>query len=151
MERPRVLLAEDHPRVASELRRLLEPEFDVIAVVADGHALLREAEAVHPDVIVSDVMMPGLDGIAATARLLARRPGSRVVLVTVHDDPEMAEQGYAAGALGYVLKLDAARDLVPAVRTALRGERYLSSPGPGGWTVNPRPPDPASRGDSDDN
>jgi len=132
MGRPRVLLAEDHPRVATELRRLLEPEFDVVGVVGDGHALLREAEAIHPDVIVSDVMMPGLDGIAATAALVKRHPESRVVLVTVHEDLEMVEQGYAAGALGYVLKLDAARDLVPAVHAVLRGERYLSARGRAG-------------------
>ena len=136
MTRPRILLADDHPRVADEMRRLLEPEFDVVAVVGDGHALLREAEATSPDVIVSDVVMPGLDGIAATAALIARRPGSRVVLVTVHEDPELVEQGYNAGALAYVLKLDAARDLVPAVRAVLRGERYPPSRGGTGKAVD---------------
>ena len=113
--------------MAEELRRLLEPEFDVVAVVGDGHALLREAEAIGPDVVVSDIVMPGLDGIAATRALVARQPGSRVVLVTVHDEPELMERGYAAGALAYVVKLSASRDLVPAVRAALRGERYLPS------------------------
>ena len=124
MGRPRVLLAEDHAHVADELRKLLEPEFDVAAVVGDGHALLREAEAIRPDVIVTDIAMPGLDGIAAMTMLLARRPGLPVVLVSVHDDAEVVERGYAAGALAYVVKLAASRDLVPAVRTALRGERY---------------------------
>ena len=76
--------------------------------------------------VVSDIMMPKLDGISATAALLARRPCARVVLVTVHDNAELAERGYAAGALACVLKLTAADDLVPAVRTALRGERYAS-------------------------
>ena len=131
MRRPRVLLAEDHPRVAQELRRLLERDFDVVAVVGDGDALLREADASHPDVVVTDVVMPGIDGIAATGALLARRPDSRVVLVTVHDDPELAERGYAAGALACVLKLAAARELVPAVRAVLRGERYRSPAPPG--------------------
>lgn len=60
----------------------------------------------------------------------ARRPGARVVLVTVHDDPELAERGYAAGALACVLKIAAAQELVPAVRTVLRGERYVSPRGP---------------------
>jgi DNA-binding NarL/FixJ family response regulator len=126
MGRPRVLLAEDHPRVAQELRRLLEREFDVVAVVADGNALLREVDETGPDVVVTDIVMPGLDGIAATAALLERRPGARVVLVTVHDDPELAERGYAAGALACVLKVAAPQELVPAVRTALRGERHVS-------------------------
>ena len=124
MSRPRVLLAEDHAHVAHELRRLLEVEFDVVAVVGDGHALLREAAAVAHDVIVTDVAMPGLDGIAASRTLIAQDPDARVVLITVHDDVELEERGYAAGALGYVLKLAAIHELVPAVRAALRNERY---------------------------
>ena len=122
--RPRVLLAEDHPGTARALCTLLEREFDVAAVVADGHALLREVEAIRPDVVVTDISMPGLDGITATEALLARHPTSRVVLVTVHDDPALVERGYATGALAYVMKDMATRELLPAVRTALRGERY---------------------------
>jgi DNA-binding NarL/FixJ family response regulator len=124
MSRPRILLGEDHSRVADELRRLLEPEFDVVAVVGDGNALLREADAMCPDVIVTDIVMPGLDGIAATSTLLAQRPGSRVVLITVYDDLELVVRGYAAGALACVSKVTASRDLIPAVRAALRVGRY---------------------------
>jgi DNA-binding NarL/FixJ family response regulator len=127
MGRARVLLADDHPHVAEELRRLLEPEFDVVAVVADGHALLREADIAQPDVVVTDIAMPGCDGITAVGELLTRRPRTPVVLVTVHDDPELVERGYAAGALAYVLKVTAAHDLAPAVRAVLRGERYVST------------------------
>jgi DNA-binding NarL/FixJ family response regulator len=71
-------------------------------------------------------VMPGLDGIAATMALLARCPDTRVVLVTVHDDPELIERGTAAGVLGYVSKHRAGQELVTAVRAALRGERYVS-------------------------
>jgi DNA-binding NarL/FixJ family response regulator len=127
MARSRVLLAEDHPRVAEELRKLLELEFDVVAVVADGDALIREADILKPDAVVTDIAMPGCDGIAATQAVLARRPATRVVLVTVHDNAELAERGRAAGALGYVLKISAAHDLVPAVRSALRGEPYVAT------------------------
>jgi DNA-binding NarL/FixJ family response regulator len=129
MSRPRILLGEDHPRVADELRRLLEPQFDVAAVVGDWSALLREAEVMCPDVIVTDIVMPGLDGIAATSTLLARRPGSRVVLITVYDDLELVVRGYAAGALACVSKVTASSDLVPAVRAALRVGRYGPAPG----------------------
>jgi DNA-binding NarL/FixJ family response regulator len=127
VDRPRVLLAEDHPGVAEQLRRLLEPEFDVIATVCDGRALLAAEDELRPDVVVTDIMMPVLDGITATTALLARRPGTRVVLVTMHDDTDLAERGYTAGALACVLKLTAADELVPAVRTATRGERHMSS------------------------
>ena len=126
MGRPRVLLADDHPAVANELRKLLEAEFDVVAVVTDGSSLLRAADLVHPDVVVTDIVMPGCDGIAATRTLLARHPGTRVVLVTVHDDPDLAERGFAAGALAYVLKTTAPCELVPAVHAVMRGERYVS-------------------------
>ena len=126
MDRPRVLLAEDHAGIAEQLRKLLETEFDVVATVADGHALLRAADATRPDVIVTDIVMPGLDGIAATVALRARHPGARVVLVTVHDDAELAERGYAAGALAFVFEARRRPELVPAIRAALRDERYVS-------------------------
>ena len=126
MSRPRVVLAEDHAQIAEQLRSLLESEFDVVAMVVDGDALLRAAEEFHPDVIVTDIVMPGLDGIAATVEILARHPATRVVLVTAHDNSELAERGYAAGALAHVSKHSAGRELVPAVRAAMRGERYMS-------------------------
>jgi DNA-binding NarL/FixJ family response regulator len=141
MTRARILVAEDHPRVAEELRRVLEPEFDVIAVVDNGNALIRAAGAADPDVIVTDIAMPGCDGIEATRLLVARDPAARVVLVTVHDDPELIERGYSAGALAYVPKIAAAHDLVPAVRAALRGEQYVSRHG-----SRPRPDPPGDPG-----
>src|SRR5262244_2219345 len=125
MQRPRIVLAE-------QLRSLLALEFDVVAVVSDGQALLRAAEAAKPDVVVTDIVMPELDGIAATAALLAKQPAVRVVLVTVHDDPELVERAQTAGALGFVAKHHAGHELVPAVKAVLRGERYVSRRGPSG-------------------
>jgi DNA-binding NarL/FixJ family response regulator len=126
MQRPRIVLAEDHAEMAEQLRSLLAAEFDVVAVVGDGQALLRAVEAAQPDVVVSDSVMPEMDGIAATAALLAKQPSVRVVVVTVHDEPELVERGQAAGALGFVSKHRAGYDLIPAVKAALRGERYVS-------------------------
>jgi DNA-binding NarL/FixJ family response regulator len=126
MDRPRVLLAENHAPIAEQLRKLLEVEFDVVAVVDDGPSLIRAAEELRPDVIVTDIVMPGLDGIAATAALIAERPETRVVLVTAFNGQEMAERGYAAGALAHISKHRAGHELVPAVRAAVRGERYVS-------------------------
>ncbi len=131
MDRPRVLLAEDHAPIAEQLRKLLEAEFDVVAVVEDGPSLIRAAEELRPDVIVTDIVMPGLDGIAATVALIAKRPDTRVVLVTAFNGPELAERGYAAGALAHVSKHSAGRELVPAVKAVLRGERYGPRPARG--------------------
>ena len=131
MQRPRIELAEDHAEIAEQLRALLASEFDVVTIVTDGQALLRAAEVAHPDVVVTDIVMPELDGIAATAALVAKHPDVRVVLVTVHDEPELVERGRAAGALGFVSKHRAGHELVPAVKAALRGERYVSRPARG--------------------
>jgi DNA-binding NarL/FixJ family response regulator len=124
--RPRILLAEDHPGNTDLLRRLLQPEFDVVGHVEDGHALVSAAETLGPDVIVTDISMPGMDGIAAAIVILGRNPAARIVFVTVHSDRMLMERGLSTGALGYVLKLAAGDDLLPAVRAALRGERHVS-------------------------
>ena len=125
-QRPRLLLADDHPQTALLLQRLLVPEFDVLALVTDGLELVSEAERLLPDVIVSDITMARLDGISAATQILRKNPAARVVFVTVHGDPVLVERGLSTGALGYVLKAAAGEDLIPAVRAALRGERHVS-------------------------
>ena len=126
MSQPRLVLADDHIGTAELLRGLLQPEFDVIAMVRDGLALVSAAERLSPDVIVSDISMPGLDGISAATAILRRNPGARIVFVTVHNDPVLVERGLETGALGYVVKSTAGDELLPAVRSALRGERHIS-------------------------
>jgi DNA-binding NarL/FixJ family response regulator len=126
MSRPRVLLAEDHAETAERLRKLLRVEFDVIAWVEDGRALVDATERLSPDVIVADIAMPGVDGIVATTLIRHHDPNARIVLVTVHSESMLVEAGLAAGALGYVLKDTAGDDLVPAVHAALAGRQYLS-------------------------
>ena len=124
--RPRVLLADDHRAVVKDLCAVLEREFDVVATVEDGAALVATFDALAPDVVVTDITMPGLDGIAAAGEILRKNPAARIVFVTVHDEAEMVEKGLAMGVLGYVLKLTAGEDLVPAIHAALRGERHVS-------------------------
>ena len=126
MTRARVLVADDHLENTELMCGLLRPEFEVVARVQDGAALVEAAAALAPDVIVCDISMPGMDGIEATRVIVRRDPSARIVFVTVHDDALMVERGMAAGAMGYVLKLVAGEDLVPAVRAALRGERHIS-------------------------
>ena len=124
--RARVLLADDHPAVVKDLCAVLQPEFDVIATVENGVALLAKVDALSPDVIVTDITMPGLDGIAAASEILRKNPAARIVFVTVHDEAEMVKKSLAIGVLGYVLKLTAGEDLVPAIHAALRGEQHIS-------------------------
>ena len=126
MYRPRVLLAEDHADTAARLRKLLGVDFDVIASVEDGRALVDACERLSPDAIVADIDMPGVDGIAATTLIRRREPNARIVLVTVHGESTLVEAGLAAGALGYVLKDTAGDELVAAIHAALGGRQYLS-------------------------
>jgi len=126
MRLSRVLLAEDHAETAEQLRELLRPHFDVIALVEDGRALVSAAARLAPDVIVTDISMPGLDGIEACVLILRTDPQARIILVTVHSEPLLVERGLAAGAVGYVLKDTAGDELVAAVQAALGGDRYVS-------------------------
>ena len=126
MYRPRVLLAEDHAETAARLRKLLGIDFDVIASVKDGRALVNATERLSPDAIVADIDMPEVDGIAATTLIRLRDPDARIVLVTVHGESMLVEAGLAAGALGYVLKDTAGDELVAAVHAALGGHQFVS-------------------------
>jgi DNA-binding NarL/FixJ family response regulator len=126
MTRRRVLLADDHAQTMQLWRTLLEPEFDVVGTVNDGESLVHAAERLAPDVIVSDIAMPGMSGIAAAGAILRQQPAARIIFATVHADSALLRSSLAAGAYAYVLKVRAADDLVPAVRAALRGELLIS-------------------------
>ncbi len=126
LRRPRVVLADDHPETAEQLRGLLEADFEVVALVADGRALVSAVARLAPDAIITDISMPGLDGIDAAALICRGDPEARIVLVTVHSEPALVQRGLAAGVLGYVLKDAAGDELVSAVRAALGGRRFVS-------------------------
>src|SRR5262245_30068731 len=93
--RPRVLLAVDHPSTTLLLQELLASEFEVIGSVENGQALVAACAALEPDVIVTDIAMPVMDGFAATSEILHRDPAARVVFVTGHGDAVLAERGLA--------------------------------------------------------
>ena len=125
--RPRVVLAEDHPTVAEELRTLLATEYDVVHVVHDGQALIEVVRSQMPDVIVSDIAMPGMSGLRALRTVRAEHNTARVVLITIRTEPELITYALTLGALGYVLKSDAGEELLAAVGACLEGEQYLST------------------------
>ena len=118
-----MVLADDQAATSALLERLLRTEFDVVATVGDGRALVEAVARVSPDAIVTDISMPFLDGIEAAREILCRNPSARVVFVTVHTDDLVIQRGWAVGGLGYVAKVSAGEELVPAVWAALRGER----------------------------
>jgi len=126
MSRTRVLLADDHAMTIKQWRTLLEPQFDVVGAVGDGQALIDAAVSLRPDVIVTDIVMPIINGIAAAETIVRRHPASRIVFATVHADRSMLRRGLAAGAFGYVLKVRVGEDLVPAILAASRGELLIS-------------------------
>jgi DNA-binding NarL/FixJ family response regulator len=127
MRRLRVLLADDHLIVAEGLKKLLEPEFELVGIVEDGFALLEAAAEKKPDVIVTDISMPGLNGIEALEELKKKNPDVHVVCLTMHRDVSYARRALDAGALGYVLKNSAPEELVMAVRAAAAGRAFITS------------------------
>src|SRR5688572_2044805 len=104
MSATRVLLADSSPAVLDAVTRMLEPEFDVIGTVRDGSSLVGEAERLKPDVMIVDLLMPGLSGFEAIRRLKKRRVPAAVIFLTVFSDMALAEEAQAIGAMGYVLK-----------------------------------------------
>src|SRR6202023_1573994 len=126
MSKPRILIADDHQILGEGLRGLLEPEFEVVGVVADGRELVAAAKKQRPDVIVADVTMPSLNGIEAAVQLRNFGVEAKVVFLTMHRDVAYARLAMEAGAAGFVLKHSVASELVTAVREALQGQTYVT-------------------------
>jgi DNA-binding NarL/FixJ family response regulator len=122
----RVLVADDHQAMLDNLVRLLSPDFDVVATVRDGAAAVREAPRVDPDILVLDIAMPVLSGIGAASRLKANGSTAKVVFVTMHDDREFVDGAAALGNVGFVVKNRLVSDLIPAIRSVLAGQPFIS-------------------------
>lgn len=122
-----VVIADDHAVVLEGLQRLLADEFDIVGTASNGRELLELVRATVPDVVVTDHSMPEIDGIAVLKHMRDEDIPSRVILLTMHDDPHLALEAFAAGAAGYIIKNAAGEELVRAIGEALRGNTYLSS------------------------
>jgi DNA-binding NarL/FixJ family response regulator len=124
----RVLIADDHGIVRSGLRMLIDRQNDmeVVAEADDGVAALESSQAHQPDVAVLDVSMPRMTGLQAAREIRSHLPGTRVLLLSMHDDERYFLEGLASGASGYVLKRAADTDLIGAVRTVAGGRTFLS-------------------------
>jgi len=126
MNRPRILLADDHRLVADGLRSILLSEFELVGVVEDGRSLVEAAKKLLPDVIVADIGMPKLNGLEALSQLKKDNPQVKVVMLTMHREPAFARRAIESGASGFVLKHSAAEELLTAIRAALEGKTYLT-------------------------
>lgn len=126
MNKPRVLLADDHRMFAEGLKSLLADDFELAGIVEDGRAMVKAARELRPDVIVADISMPLLNGIDALVQLRQHDPRTRVVFLTMHRDAAYARRALEAGASGFVLKHSATVELVLAIRAALQGRTYVS-------------------------
>ena len=124
--RPTVIIADDHADVHPLLRRILEPELNVVKSVFDGQALLEATERLRPDLIVVDVVMPVMDGIEAVRRLKGQSSTMAVVFISTDAGEENVQRVLKTGALAFVRKASAAEDLLPAARAALKGQRFVS-------------------------
>jgi two-component system, NarL family, response regulator NreC len=126
-ERVRVLLADDHRIMREALRMLLAAECDVVGEASDGEEAVALAVQLKPQVVVMDLGMPGIGGLAAAHRIAKEAPASKVVVLSQYDDEEyVIEALNVAGAAGYVVKTEAAAELLSAVRAVQSGRRYLS-------------------------
>ncbi|MEO6197283.1 MAG: response regulator transcription factor [Dehalococcoidia bacterium] len=123
----RILLADDHRVLRSGLRALLsmEPDFDVVGEASNGREAVQLTETLRPDVVVMDISMPEVDGLAAAAEINELGLPAKIVILTVHADEEYLFKTLKAGASGYVHKSSADRELIDAIRTASRGEVFL--------------------------
>ena len=127
MGKPRIVLADDDGDFLHALQSLLTSEFDIVASVGDGHALIGAAVAHKPDLIVTDISMPLLSGLRATRQLRRDSPNIPIVFLTIREEPAFVAEAQKLGVSGYVVKRSAASDLILAMRTVLQGGSFISA------------------------
>jgi DNA-binding NarL/FixJ family response regulator len=126
MKRARILLADDHRIFLDGLISLLEKEYDIVGTAENGRVLIDEVEKKRPDIVITDISMPELNGIEATIQIKKIDPEIKVVLLTMHGDATYASRGFDAGASGYVMKQAATQELISAVKEALKGRTFIT-------------------------
>jgi DNA-binding NarL/FixJ family response regulator len=128
VQHPRIIIADDHKMVAELFREVLSPEFDVVAMVADGQELVTTAARLKPDVVLADIAMPVLNGLDAGQQVKEIvSPTTKIIIVTMNPDPEIAAEAFRRGMSGYVVKTCDSSELINAIKDVLRGRTYLSS------------------------
>ena len=126
MTKIKVLVADDHRIVAEGLRSLLEPTFELVAIVENGRELVAAAKELKPEVIIVDIAMPLLNGIDAVSRIRSAGIQAKIIFLTMHPEANYARRALATGASAYVLKHSASSELLFAIRQALAGRTYIT-------------------------
>jgi len=126
MQRPRIILADDHTLLLDALKNLMEPEFEVVGTFNDGQALVEAAQELNPNVVVLDISMPTMNGLNAGQRLKQMMPLVKLVYLTMNHDPDVAGEAFRLGASAFVLKNSAATELLQAIRKVVRGGYYVT-------------------------
>ncbi len=126
MNRAKIVLADDHRIVLEGLKSLLETDFEIVGMVEDGHMLIKEALRLKPDVIISDISMPLLNGIDALRQIRKGDINPKVIFLTMHNNAVYAKEVLEMGASGFVLKHSASSELITAIQEVLRGNSYIS-------------------------
>jgi DNA-binding NarL/FixJ family response regulator len=126
MAPPRVLLADDHELLIGAFEKLLAGECEVVGRVNDGRALLAATEKLRPDVVVLDISMPLLNGLEAGRQIKQHYKTTKLVFVTMNEDPDLAAEAFRVGASGYLLKRSAASELTMAIREVMLGRSYIT-------------------------
>ncbi len=123
----KVLIADDHAIVRAGLRTLLatEPSLELVGEATGGYEALALAAQTHPDILVLDLSMPDLDGIAVTKQLCPQQPNLRILILTIHEDEALLREAIRSGAAGYILKRAAEAELISAIRVVMRGDLYV--------------------------
>jgi len=126
MNRPRVLLADDHTMFSQGLQSLLEDDFDLVGAVADGEALVEAARRLNPDVIIVDISMPVMNGLDAVRQLKKDGATAKIIFLTMHADDRLLAEAFRCGGSGYVLKQSAGEELITGIGKVLAGQKYVT-------------------------
>ncbi len=127
MKPVRVVLADDHTLVLEAFKTLLADSVEVVGIAADGHELVSVVRKTRPDVVVTDIGMPGLNGLDACAKLSALVPETKTIFLTVSEEPGKVDRAMRAGASGYLLKRSASSELLAAIEAVAQGKTYITS------------------------
>jgi DNA-binding NarL/FixJ family response regulator len=122
----RVLLADDHVLVAEGIQKLLEPMFELVGIVADGRSLVAAANKLQPDIAVVDISLPLLNGLDASRRIKKANPDIKIIILTMHSEPNFVTEAFRVGVSGYVLKQSVGSELLQAIREVLKGRAFVS-------------------------